>query len=154
MIRTEIYLTFGIQPLEGYMGKPVAVVLLRLLGQIAAWSAAATAQEGRLWEQPSSRGQTKKGPKPRWLEHPGGPETEVADLRRVAFGPPENDMIEQGNIDGLGRFAQQARHLKVSGARGRVPAYAACGISGVMPHPVLCRVEPTFRYEDGRRHAA
>jgi len=26
--------------------------------------------------------------------------------------------------------------------------------SGVMPHPVLCRTEPTLRCEDGRRHAA
>ena len=91
---------------------------------------------------------------PPWLEHPCGAETKVSEMGRVAFGSPENDVIEQGDIDGLGRFAQQARHLKVSGARGRVTAYAVCGISGVMPHGLLCRISGAPPSESAHLDAA
>jgi hypothetical protein len=38
-----------------------------------------------------------------------------------------------------------ASHLDIGRAGSRITTYAANGISGVMPHPVLCRTETNFQ---------
>ncbi len=59
----------------------------------------------------------------------------------VIHGLPNDHMIQELDLKHSGRFANPAGQPHISFARVGVPRYAACGISGVMPYPVLCRTE-------------
>jgi hypothetical protein len=59
----------------------------------------------------------------------------LALWRRAA----NDDVVEHVNLQELSGANQIARHFDVRLAWRRVAAYAVSGISGVIPHPVLCR---------------
>ena len=53
---------------------------------------------------------------------------------------PDDDVIEQLDLEHLPGTDEIPGDLDVRLGRDRLTAYAACGISGVMPYPVLCRM--------------
>ena len=68
-------------------------------------------------------------------------------LRKIAklaettvVGRPHDDVVEDLDFEELPGPDQIARDLDVRLGWGGIAAYAACGITGVMPHPVLCRM--------------
>jgi len=91
---------------------------------------------------------------PSWSKHPGFPEAIKSPCEWIVRGGADDYVVEKLNVHGLGRFPKLASHLKIGSTWGRVPAYTAYGISGVMPHPVLCRIASGFHWRDERRHAA
>ena len=50
-------------------------------------------------------------------------------------------MIEQVDLQNPGSFAQPASQPDISFTRRRITRYAASGITGAMPYPVLRRTE-------------
>ena len=49
-------------------------------------------------------------------------------------------MIQHVNFEKLSSSDEIARDADIRFRRSRISAYAECGISGVMPYPVLCRM--------------
>jgi hypothetical protein len=70
----------------------------------------------------------------------GFPEGEKSTPLWVGVGVAYDDVIDQFDLENLGGITQRAGHADVSRTGGRVAAYTAYGITGVMPHPVLCRM--------------
>ena len=56
------------------------------------------------------------------------------------IGISHDDMIENVDLKKLVCSDEVAGNFDVRFGWGRIAAYAACGISGVIPHPVLCRI--------------
>ncbi len=66
----------------------------------------------------------------------------------------DDHVIKHLNLENPGSFVKPASQTKIGFARARVSAYAAYGISGVIPHPVLCRMATGFSKSGQRPDAA
>ena len=55
-------------------------------------------------------------------------------------GISNDDVIENFDFEKLARSNEVTGDFDVGLGWSRLAAYAACGISGVIPHPVLCRM--------------
>ena len=61
-------------------------------------------------------------------------------LRTILGLAAQDDMIQHLNLEELAGADEIPCHTDI-GFRGRgISAYAVCGISGVIPHPILCRI--------------
>ena len=56
-------------------------------------------------------------------------------------------MINEVKLQNPAGFADATCEAKIGFGRGRVSAYAAYGITGVIPYPVLCRMVTGFACE-------
>ncbi len=74
------------------------------------------------------------------LKHPRTPKTKVTPTQGIRPRSPDNHVIQKLDVDRPRRLPQLACNLQIGRTRGRVARYTAYGISGVMPHPVLCRM--------------
>jgi hypothetical protein len=54
---------------------------------------------------------------------------------------PDDDVIDQMNLQDSAGFENSPSKTHVSFRRRRITRYAACGITGAMPYSVLCRTE-------------
>ncbi len=52
----------------------------------------------------------------------------------------DDHVIKHLDLENPGSFAEPPSQAEIRFARARVSGYAAYGISGVIPHPVLCRM--------------
>jgi hypothetical protein len=66
-------------------------------------------------------------------------ETEIAAASRGRG--TNDDVINQLELKDPAGFDDSAGEPEISLGRGWISAYAVCGITGVMPYPVLCRTE-------------
>jgi hypothetical protein len=66
----------------------------------------------------------------------------------------DNDMVHQVQLQDSASLENSPSKTQVSFRRRRVAAYAACGITGVIPHPVLCRIVTDFSKSGQRPDAA
>ncbi len=78
--------------------------------------------------------------------------TEIAVLARS--GRADNDVIDQLQLEDSARFKNPAGEPQIRFRRGGISAYAVCGITGVIPHPVLCRMATGFSKSGQRPDAA
>jgi len=56
----------------------------------------------------------------------------------------DDKVVENRNTKQGARLSKPFCHYPILVAGRSVATYAACGISGVMPHPVLCRMAPAL----------
>src|SRR5688572_3104973 len=56
------------------------------------------------------------------LQHSRFAETEIPFASRIASGPPNNDVIQELDVHGLGGFPELSRHVEVRRTWRRVPA--------------------------------
>ena len=67
-------------------------------------------------------------------------EGEISAPLRVGFRVANDNVVEQFDFENPSRLPQRTSDGYVGLAGAGVACYTAYGISGVMPHPVLCRM--------------
>ncbi|MHB1309727.1 MAG: hypothetical protein ACYC23_21875 [Limisphaerales bacterium] len=63
-----------------------------------------------------------------------------------------HDVVENFDFEKLARSNEVTGDFNVGLGWSRLAAYAECGISGVMPHPVLCRIVRDLHWFSRRNH--
>jgi hypothetical protein len=63
-----------------------------------------------------------------------------------------DDVIENFDFEKLARSNEVTGDFDVGLGRSRLPGYSGSGITGVMPHPVLCRTARDLPWFSRRNH--
>jgi len=72
----------------------------------------------------------------------------------IIYWVTDDYVVQHLDLENPGCFAESTSEAKIGFAWAGVSGYAACGITGVIPHPVLCRMVTGFSKSGQRPDAA